>query len=170
VPLRIQHIDVLPLHAGAQVGVLHRHLDGAVAEYFFIEDEGLFENRVGVRIHEEVKKTRPDDPVYVYCFTGKVDYLDAPKETVVSYDDLAAGNALRINMRFLFEKPMVYRDEREYRFVWFCTNRPLAADYQIYSINEDYFDAQIDPTNCFSRTPVEYKPSPKTISPWDLNK
>ena len=37
-------------------------------------------------------------------------------------------------------------------------------------IPEDYYDVNIDPSGCISEKPVEYTPSKKAISVWDLNK
>ena len=147
--------------------------DGPFADkddFFFIVDEGLFEKRCGTCICQEIKRNRHNEPVFVYCFTGKVTYLDELKETVLPYEKLAAGSSLKINLRFFFEKPTRYQSEQEYRYVWICTNKPIDDGYEIYSMNEKYLDTQIDPTDCFSRTPVEYRPSLKGISVWDLNK
>ena len=147
--------------------------DGPFVEkdrYFFITDEATFERRCAEHILQEVKKTRPNEKMYVYCFTGKVNYLDAPKETEMRYDEVVTGKALPANLAYFFEKPALYAEECEYRFVWICTNKPLEEDYQIYSINGGYFDAETDPQACFSRTPIIYTHSPKSVDIWDLNK
>ena len=139
-------------------------------KHFFIADEHLFETRCGNEIKRKFKINRPREPVYVYCFTGKVSYIDSPKETNMIYKDVEEGKPLRVNLRFLFEKPASCINENEYRFVWFCTNKPLHDEYGIYSISDDYIDVPIDPTDCITEEPSIYKPSKKSISVWDLNK
>jgi hypothetical protein len=140
-------------------------------KHFFISDEGNFETRCGVAIRDQIRINQPKAPLYIYCFPGKVSYMDKEKKTIIEYKNITnIDYTKRVNIAFLFEKPTRFKNENEFRFVWFCTNKPLDNDYKLYSVNEDYCDININPYGCISEKPVEFKPSRKTISVWDLNK
>lgn len=137
--------------------------------YFFIADEGLFENRCGQDIQRQIKLNHPDGPIYVYCFTGKVTYVDAPKESALPYDKDDPNSPVTLNLAYFFEKPTSFAKDQEYRFVWIATNLPIQnPKYRVYSIVDKYAVVELDPTNCLTSESIEYTPSEKTISVWDL--
>lgn len=136
---------------------------------FFIADESLFETRCGQDIQRQMKLNHSSDPINVYCFAGKVTYVDAQKETTLCFDNDDLNKPVKVNLAYFFEKPTRFADDQEYRFIWICTDLPIQSpDYRIYSIVDDYAVVEIDPTNCLTIAPIIFAPSEKTISVWDL--
>lgn len=139
-------------------------------KHFFIANEHLFETRCSKYILHQMKLNLPNDPINIYCFTGKVTYTGSPKETLIDYSDIDHKYKPKINLRFLFEKPTKFKIEQEYRLVWFSTNKPIEDDYSLYSINNRFCDVSIESHECISEIPITYRASDKAISVWDLNK
>ena len=54
--------------------------------HFFVADGNLFEQRCGQDILRQIKLNHPGGSIYVYCFSGKVTYVDAAKETTLLYN------------------------------------------------------------------------------------
>ena len=137
--------------------------------HFFVANEGLFELRCGQEILRQIKLNSPNAPVYVYCFAGRVTYVDSQKETTLHYDSGGANKPVMVNLAYFFEKPTKFARDQEFRFLWICTNKPIeSADYSSYSIVNDQVILDIDPSDCLVSDPTEFTRSSKTIFVWDL--
>lgn len=139
--------------------------------YLCIADENTFIEKCSQNLLHQIRINHPDEIKYIYNWSGKVDYTDFPKKTDIDYNDFVQkGLPLALNLRLLFEKPVKYEPEQEFRFVWIITNKPIESDHGLYSIEQDYCDVQIEPNGCISKDPIEFISSPKSISVWDLLK
>lgn len=139
--------------------------------HFYIANESLFEQRCGQKILRLMKLKHTGGPIYVYCFPGKVTYVDAPKDTTLHYDNDSPNNPVKLNLSYFFEKPTRFAEDQEYRFVWFCTNKPVQnKEHCLYSIVDDHVILDVDTTDCLTVEPKPFVPSKKSISVWELSR